>query len=284
MITYRATLDVARPIAGYLAQLLTDHRITLRTPRGRRALTVWAHAVLVLRWFRDATPVHRLATDAGISIATGYRYLHEGITVLAAQAPDLNDILAERLAAGDTHLILDGTAIRTTRVAGKVLKTRGTGQPVHRWYSGKHRTFAGNIQFLATADGHPLWCSDVLPGGTHNDLAAARTHGLVGALCAAAAHGLKTLADKAYHAAGIGILTPVKGLPGTHPLHGLPLTPDEQTYNKLHTTIRCLGERAAALLKTRWRTLHRVTLSPNRIGDIIRAALVLTHLEHEGRH
>jgi hypothetical protein len=285
VITYRATLDVARPIGGYLAQLLTEERQQRGTRTGRRALTVWAQAVLVLRWFRDATPIARLAADAGIGVATAYRYLHEGITVLAAHAPDLPDVLAERLAAGDTHVILDGTLIRTTRVAGKVIKTKGpsAGQPVHRWYSGKHRAFGGNIQFLATAHGFPLWCSDVLPG-IHNDLGAARAHRAIGALCAAAARGLPTLADKAYHAAGIGILTPVKALPGNHPLHGLAPGVNQQTYNRLHTSLRCLGERAAALLKTRWRALHRVTLSPSRVGAIVQAALVLTHLEHQGRY
>jgi hypothetical protein len=286
VITYRATLDVAQPIGQFLAQLLADERAARGTRHGRRALSVWAQAVLVLRWFRDATPVARLAADTRISIATAYRYLHEGITVLAAQAPDLHEVLDQRLTAGDTHVILDGTAIPTTRVAGKVIKSKGpsAGKPVHRWYSGKHRTFCGNIQFLATADGFALWCSDVLPGGTHNDLGAAREHHLIGPLCAAAARGLKTLADKAYHAAGIGILTPVKDLPGNHPLHGRPRSTDEQAYNLLHACVRGLGERAMALLKTRWRALQRVTLSPCYIGAITQAALVLTQQEHQGRY
>ncbi|NJQ05570.1 IS5/IS1182 family transposase, partial [Streptomyces lonarensis] len=38
---------------------------------------------------------------------------------------------------------------------------------------------------------------------------------------------------------------------------------------------RGLGERAAAELKQRWRALQHVTLSPNRIGAITKAALVL---------
>lgn len=290
MITYRATLDIAQPIAVYLAQLLADERTARGTRAGRRVLTVWAQAVLVLRWFRDATPVARLATDAQISVATAYRYVHEGIGVLAAQAPDLPDVLAQRLAAGDTHVILDGTLIRTTRVAGKVIKTKGpsAGLPVHRWYSGKHRAFGANIQFLANAQGFPLWCSDALPG-IHNDLGAARAHGAIGALCAAAGQGLPTLADKAYNAAGIGIHTPVKALPGNHPLRrasptGPALGINHQTYNRLHTHLRCLGERAIAMLKTRWRALHRVTLSPSRIGPIVQAALVLTQQEHQGRY
>jgi hypothetical protein len=38
--------------------LLTDQR-ERGTRRGRRALGVFSHAVLVLRWFRDGTPVAR---------------------------------------------------------------------------------------------------------------------------------------------------------------------------------------------------------------------------------
>jgi DDE superfamily endonuclease len=285
VITYRATLDIARPVGGFLSQLLADERLARGTRARTRALTVWHQAVLILRWFRDATPVHRLALDAGISLATTYRYLHEGITVLAAQAPELPDVLAQRLAAGDTHVILDGTLIRTTRTAGKVIKTKGpgAGKPVHRWYSGKHRAFGGNIQFLATADGYPLWCSEVLPGNQH-DLTAARTHDAIGALCAAASQGLTTLADKAYYSAGIGILTPIKAAPGNHPCHGSPLGTNHQAYNLLHASLRGLGERAAALLKTRWRALHRITLSPSHIGAITQAALVLTQFEHQGRY
>lgn len=280
MIAYAATLDVARELALFVARVLHAERRRRGTRRGRRALTPFGQAVLVLAWFRDATPVHRLATDHRIGVATAYRYLHEAITALAAQAPDLHQILAERRAAGDTHVVLDGMLVDCDRVAATTTKTKGRnrGATVHLWYSGKHRRFGGNIQFLATADGFPLWVSPVLPG-SRNDLASARHHGITGALTAAAAHGLKTLADKAYHAAGTGILTPVKKTTGQPPL-----TLDQHAYNLLHTRLRCLGERAAALLKTRWRTLQRITLCPQRIGHITQAALVLTHHEHHGRY
>ncbi|MFE4583515.1 transposase family protein, partial [Streptomyces chartreusis] len=41
--------------------------------------------------------------------------------------------------------------------------------------------------------------------------------------------------------------------------------------------IRAKGERAIAELKQRWRALQHVTLSPNRIGAIAQAALVLNN-------
>ncbi|MGO4748875.1 hypothetical protein AB4212_09645, partial [Streptomyces sp. 2MCAF27] len=50
---------------------------------------------------------------------------------------------------------------------------------------------------------------------------------------------------------------------------------DTRTSNTLLRHLRALGERAAAELKLRWRTLQYVTLSPRRIGDIARAALAL---------
>ncbi len=63
-------------------------------------------------------------------------------------------------------MILDGTLIPATRVAATTTKTKGRnrGATVHLWYSGKHRNFGGNVQFLASADGFPLWTSPVLPG------------------------------------------------------------------------------------------------------------------------
>ena len=45
-------------------------------------------------------------------------------------------------------------------------------------------------------------------------------------------------------------------------------------------SLRCLGERGFALLTGRWRTLQHIAASPCKIGDIARAALILTHFEH----
>ena len=55
---------------------------------------------------------------------------------------------------------------------------------------------------------------------------------------------------------------------------------DTRTRNALQRSLRCLGERGFALLTGRWRTLQHITASPGKIGDITRAALVLTHFEH----
>ena len=109
MITYSATLDVPADTATLLTNLLTAERVRRGTGIGARAASCRDQAVLVLRWFRADTPMSTLARDAGVSVATGYRYLHEGIDVLAAQAPDLHQALAQGKAAGWSHVTLDGT-------------------------------------------------------------------------------------------------------------------------------------------------------------------------------
>ncbi|WP_340560201.1 transposase family protein [Streptomyces sp. GSL17-111] len=267
MVTYVATLDVPRHVVAYLSRLLAARRRRLGTPRGSRALGPFRQAVLVLRWFRERGCVHCLARDAGVSQATGYRYLHEGIDVLADQAPDLHEVLEHSQHDGMTHVILDGTLIETDRLTG----VRDNGNDL--WFSQKNKAFGGNVQFLAAPDGTPLWVSDAEPGSTP-DITAARIHALP-ALYKAAADGLPTLADKGYLGSGIGVLVPVRRPKGRSEQA---LDADTRTTNSLITGVRALGERAAAELKQRWRTLQHVTISTSRIGDIARAALVLNKI------
>ena len=266
MVTYVATLDVPRHLVVFLARQLAVHRRKLGTPKGSRALGCFRQAVLVLRWFRTSGCVHCLARDAGISQATGYRYLHEGIDVLAAQAPDLHEVLARCRQDGVTHVILDGTLVKTDRVAG----ARDNGNDW--WFSQKHKSFGGNVQFLSSPDGTPLWVSDVEPGSVP-DITAARVH-VLPALYKAAAEGLPTLADKGYIGAGIGIRVPVRRPKGRGEDA---LDRNTRMTNTLIRHVRAQGERAAAELKQRWRTLQHISLSPRRVGDIARAALVLNN-------
>ncbi|GII95562.1 transposase family protein [Sinosporangium siamense] len=86
---------------------------------------------------------------------------------------------------------------------------------------------------------------------------------------------MPVLADAAYEGAGRGIHTPVKHLGG-----GVELDVDIRARNVLLRGLRCLGERGFALLDRRWRALRHISLSPGRVGDIVRAALVLVHFEH----
>src|SRR4051812_44899130 len=58
--------------------------------------------------------------EIGVSEATGYRYLHEALDVIAAHAPDLHDVLAAAHRSGTAHLCVDGKLIPTDRVAARV--------------------------------------------------------------------------------------------------------------------------------------------------------------------
>jgi hypothetical protein len=271
VIAYRATLDVPRELAWFVAKLLLAERHRRGTPRGSRALSCFWQAVLGLRWFRDRTAADALARDHGISRATAYRYLDEVIAVLAAQAPDLCQALDRARDKGFSHVILDGKIVPADRCREKTLSVRG--DVIDLWYSGKAHTHGGNIQAVIAPDGFPLWVSGAEPGSVH-DITAARIHALP-ALYQAAGTGLPTLADPGYDGAGIGIHIPVK-----QPAGGRELDIATRTRNAVLRSLRCLGERGFALLTGRWRALQHITASPGKIGDIARAALVLTHFEH----
>lgn len=62
-------------------------------------------------------------------------------------------MLRERLAAGATHVVIDGILITTDRVAEPPSAPRAT--PIHLWCSGKHRRVGASVQFMETADGFP---------------------------------------------------------------------------------------------------------------------------------
>jgi hypothetical protein len=272
MIAYRAMLDVPRELAQYVSRLLHAERRRRGTRKNSRALTCFRQAVLGLRWFRQDVEVTALARDHGISRATGYRYLDEVIEVLAEQAPDLHDALEKAKADGLACVILDGKIFSADRCSEKTMSVKG--KQIDLWYSGKAHEHGGNVQALSGPDGFPLWVADVEPGSMH-DLTAAREH-VLGALYWAAAHlDLPALADGGYDGAGIGVHTPIK-----QPAGDQVLDVDNRTYNTLLRGLRCLGERGFAVLTGRWRTLHHITASPSKIGDIVKAALTLTHFEH----
>jgi hypothetical protein len=264
-------LDVSRELVAYVASLLAARRRARGTRRGSRALSCGKQALFALVWFRKREDLTVLAAGFGISRATGYRYRDEAVAVLAVEAPELSDALRRAQREGCSHVILDGKIVDTDRCREKTISRKG--EVIDVWYSGKRHDFGGNIQAVMRPDGLPIWVGPVEPGSVH-DLTCAQDHAL-GALYAAAAQGLPTLADPGYHGAGIGIHVPFK-----QPTDGRRLGIDNRTYNKLLRAMRALGERGFALLVGRWRVLRHITVSPSRISDIAKAALVLTHFEH----
>ncbi|WBB95269.1 transposase family protein [Solwaraspora sp. WMMA2080] len=274
MIAYRAMVDVPRELVQYVSRLLAAERRTRGTRTGTRALTCFRQALMVLVWFRKGEDVALLGAGFGVSRATAYRYLAEGITVLAAQAEDLHAALRRVAADGWSHVILDGKLFDCDRLTETTLSVKG--ETIDAWYSGKHRDFGANIQAVARPDGLPIWTSPAMPGHLH-DLTCAQTLGVTAALNWAATElDLPTLADSGYEGAGQGIKTPVK-----QPTDGSRLAPDNRFYNRLLRSLRWQGERGFAILIGRWKTLRHTTASPRRIGDIVTAALHLTHFEYK---
>src|SRR5512135_2375797 len=107
-VSYTAVLPVAEETVLFVSRLLAVERRRRGTRSGRRALGCYRQAVLVLRWFVDGTRLAQLAADNRIGRSTAYRYVHEGIDVLAAAAPGLRGALLAARAAGHAHLHVDG--------------------------------------------------------------------------------------------------------------------------------------------------------------------------------
>ncbi len=273
MIAYPAMLDVPRELVRYLARLLAAERRLLGTRRGSRALTCFYQALLVVIWFRKAENTAVLGAGFGISRATAYRYVAEGIAVLAAQRPDLHEALQRAAGEGWAYVILDGKLYDCDRVAEATTSVKG--KTIDAWYSGKHRDFGANIQAVIRPDGLPIWTSDASPGHLH-DLTCAQLQGVTAALNWAAAElQLPALADAGYNSAGHVFKTPAK-----QPTDGKPLAIANRAVNRLLRGLRWQGERGFAILNGRWKTLRHTTVSPHRIGDIVAAALHLTHFEY----
>jgi hypothetical protein len=267
---YRAILDVPRELVWFVSRLLAARRRVLGTRKGRRSLSPYRQAVFGLAWFREKRDIPNLGRGFGLSQATSYNYVNEIIDVLAAEAPDLEEALQRAQEDGYPHLILDGKIVDTDRLHIKTISRKG--KTIDLWYSGKTHDFGGNIQAIIAPKGIPLWVSDVLPGNVH-DIEAARRQVLD--IVRPFTSEMPILADPGYEGAGQGVFTPVK-----QPKDGRELDVNTRTYNALLRSLRCLGERGFALLVQRWRTLQHVSLSPSRIGNIAKAALVLIHFEH----
>ena len=155
-----ATLDVPASTLSRVSRWLTDYRKTHDTRPWQRAATPYLQAAMVLRRFTDDADVAILARDARISIATAYRYLHEAVDVIAANAPELRDVLARGLREGWALVCLDGTLISCTRSSAP----SEAGHDI--WYSGKHKQHGGSVQVVTGPEGYPEWVSEVEAGST----------------------------------------------------------------------------------------------------------------------
>jgi hypothetical protein len=269
-VTYTATLPARDQTVLFVSTLLHAERVRRGTRAGSRALSPFTQAVLILRWFLDGTRVTQLAVDNAIKKSTVYDYLHEGFTVLAAQAPKLESALLAAKMAGYSHISIDGTLIETDRC-----RAPGPTEGVDLWWSGKHANHGGNIQVITAPDGWPLWTSAVRPGREH-DTTALREHvEILPALATWIAENRPALGDLGYEGESDTITVAFKKPKGGE------LTDDQKTHNKAHNAKRAIGERGNSLLKTTFKALRNISLCPWTIGTIVAAALVILHTDHD---
>ena len=85
---------------------------------------------MLLRWLKDGTNITTIARDAKVSPATGYRYIHEALDVVAEKSPTLIEALTQVKETDEPFICLDGTLIHTDRIAQRNPKNRR-----HLWYS-----------------------------------------------------------------------------------------------------------------------------------------------------
>ncbi|KAA5824263.1 transposase family protein, partial [Saccharopolyspora hirsuta] len=172
-----------------------------------------------------------------------------------ARAPSLTAALWRLAWTFTNFAILDGTVIRTDRIAAN-----------RPFYSGKHRYHGINLQGLTDPDGTLIWISKGIPAGLVNDTSAARAHHIPDL---AERAKILLLADRGYHQTAENVITPYKSWHGE-------LTQPYRDANTAHARIRCQGERGFATLKN-WHVLDRVRCCPHQVSTLAQAILTLQH-------
>lgn len=257
MLVYPSSMQVSNRALQTLADALRHRRTILgsrwrRLPAGRQALLVLAH-------LNKGETYTALAGGFGVGTTTVFRYIREGVDVLAATAPTLDQALD--LARRKAFVILDGTLLPIDRVGMASGHDRV-------FYSGKHKRHGMNVQVLADPAGRLVWASPALPGARH-DMGAAREHGLLDALTDSA---VSVVADSGYR--GTGFAVPQRRRPADPETGRRRLSRNQREVNAAHARQRGPGERANASLKS-WKILRKIRCCPLQATRLIKAVLVL---------
>jgi hypothetical protein len=255
MLFYRAALPLSRQTLTFVSGLVRTHHREMGSVW--RRLNPGQQALPVLVYLRKGEPFAQVGAGFDVSATTCWRYVNETVDLLATRAPTLRAAVRKAKRQDMAYVIIDGTLVPVDRVAAD-----------RPFYSGKHKRHGVNLQVIASSDGTILWVSGDLPGSTH-DTAAARIWMVLAALREA---GLIALGDKGYHGydeTGEQVVTPYKGRNKPE---------SQKDANRAHARLRGPGERANAQLKY-WRILHKVRVSPHRIGRLAKAIHVLQNYE-----
>ncbi|MBT0774144.1 transposase [Kineosporia sp. J2-2] len=227
-----------------------------------RILDSGRQALLVLAHLRKGETYADLACGFGIGIRTVYRYLREGIDLLAAMAPTLEQAI--EVAQGKAFVILDGSLLRIDRVMMASKRDRP-------FYSGKWKAHGVNVQVITDPAGRLIWVSPALPGSVH-DIKAARHHEILAELAKAK---VMAFADTAYQGSPENVRTPLRSRrqdPATRKMK--PLSAGQKAANTAHARIRAIGERANSQLKN-WRVLRKIRSSPHHATSLVNAIQTL---------
>jgi DDE superfamily endonuclease/Helix-turn-helix of DDE superfamily endonuclease len=256
---FTAAVAVSTSTRDKLAERIAEHRAKIGTRW--RLLDPTTQATLVIAYLRTNLTYAELAAGNNISTATCWRYIDEGIGLLAGAAIRLKDVVRLARKAGWDYLLVDGVNVPTVAFGRKLNRRQ-------KHYSGKHKRHGVNVQTICAPDGRLLWASAALPGRT-TDITAARRHKLdkkVGKL-------IGLLADLGY--LGLAdVLTAYRRKRGQKELPAA-----TRAANKVHASLRCVGERGNAQLKW-WRVLAtELRCRPARCTRIVKAVLALHHLE-----
>jgi hypothetical protein len=266
VLVYPAAMSVSTRALRFVGDALrAQHR---RTGTRWRRLSAGRQALMVLAHLREGETYRDLAAGFGVGTTTAYRYLREGLQVLAALAPTLDE--AMETVAAKAYVILDGTLLRIDRVA---MASGGD----RAYYSGKHKAHGVNVQVIADPAGRLIWASPAVPGVRH-DAGAAREHAIPEAL---AGVGVTAFADTAYHGLGPAIRSPHRRSRydrGTGKFARRELSTGQKAVNRAHSALRAPGERANAELKN-WRILRKIRSSPAHATQLVNAVQVLITAE-----
>ncbi len=257
MLLYQAALPLSTRTLNYTASPIRAHRRAIRSRW--RAIDPGQQALLTLAYLHQGHTYDQLAPR--IRDLQGHRRAARERSHRPAlgPGPTASDRPAPSQTLGPGLVILDGTLIRTDRLAAD-----------RPYYQVKHRSHGMNLQAVADADGNLLWISGAIRGSIH-DVAAARIWQIPRLL---REHGLFALADKAYQGLDHDlVVTPYKG-------KGKPEY--QQAHNRLHARLRGPGERAFAELK-QWRLLRKLRCDPHRATQIARAIATLNRHERQSR-
>ena len=247
MLFYRGALPLSRQTLSFVAGIIRRHRASIGSLW--RKLNPGRQALLVLVHLRKGEPFTQVAGGFGVGTATAWRYVNETVALLAARAPKLRRAVRDAKKAGIPFAVLDGTLVKTDRVAAD-----------RPFYSGKHHKHGMNLQVIASPAGDILWVSGALPGSVHDKNA----EWIWGVLAELEAAGLVTLADKGYQGSSYAKI----------PYRGKNKPESQKEANRAHAKLRSPGERANAQLKT-WRILRKLRCCPWRAGQLAKAIHVL---------